>query len=46
MDVLLVEAGAGAIDAVELEKPVTFRLPGLGRVIPKEGSSESEPLNQ
>ena len=27
-------------------KPVTFKLPGLSRVIPKEGSSEFEPLNQ
>ena len=26
--------------------PIAFTLPGLGRVIPKEGSSESEPLNQ
>ena len=26
--------------------PVTFKLPGLGGVIPKEGSSELEPLNQ
>ena len=31
---------------VKLEKLFTFKLPGLSRVIPKEGSSESEPLNQ
>ena len=43
---LAAKAGAGAIGAGELENPFTFKLPGLGRVIPKEGSSELEPLNQ